>query len=824
MNHSVDASFRQRRQANIARRRRLLAQRVLGVLGVLLIVATGVSLYVFKSQLPVDDIDQDLQVSEGAVDLPADAPVYVPAIVDLAGDPMWINLGQQSGAASMVKTIDRPVDLVDDGISPRIEVLSDVMLNTSENFMTTIPSTQEDFAFFQAQRRVPSAPAEATNGDGLAPRSGTGPAQAAEAGQQAGEDDLDVELQPSAAQDSAAQSPSPAPPIAEGDDGEAGWGETIEGQDAALPAFKKTSVENNTSVASVSGEYERYEATHDTFVRIYGARGLDAVIIDAHFPAEDARLAATALKSVFGKDGVEPGYVVAMRGYRESRDTTMPALMQVSIYARDTYIGTLARTKDGGFASAADPWVRQDLFNYAGPSQELSTKRRYRLLDAIYSTATRNEVPSSVVGEAIMYLSRGQDLNAFADYDQRLVLVYSQTPRSKDDSSGRVLYVGIIGGDTRIDCFVYRQSDGQYSCVSGNDQVRSLLTANGMVTPVSGVLTSTFGPRKHPILGVVRVHKGVDWAAPVGTPVAAAFDGQIVFQGDGHGYGNVVRISHSGGRETRYAHLQRFAIADGQGKTVKAGDIIGYVGTTGLSTGPHLHFELYANGEAVDPLGIATAVVPPPVAAGTPAPPPVASSAADDAAVETLTDRIIHVESGGSARAKNSRSSATGLGQFINSTWIRMMKTYRPDLANSLSQAELLALRFDPTISREMVRNLAREGEAYLKARGHQITAGRLYLCHFLGMEGAHVVLAASGTSTLVDLLGSDVIRANPFLTGKTAGYVVDWAERKMNRKGYVPSTPSGSGSAVAVTQTSPEFEKYKQALASLVASMSETL
>ena len=111
------------------------------------------------------------------------------------------------------------------------------------------------------------------------------------------------------------------------------------------------------------------------------------------------------------------------------------------------------------------------------------------------------------------------------------------------------------------------------------------------------------------------------------------------------------------------------------------------------------------------------------------------------------------------------------------------MNTYRPDLARTLSTADLLALRYDATISREMVRNLAREGEAYLRARGHQITAGRLYLCHFLGMEGAHQVLSAPGSAQLSAVLGSAVIQANPFLTGKTASYVVDWAERKMGQK-----------------------------------------
>ncbi|TGU55137.1 M23 family metallopeptidase, partial [Mesorhizobium sp. M00.F.Ca.ET.186.01.1.1] len=108
---------------------------------------------------------------------------------------------------------------------------------------------------------------------------------------------------------------------------------------------------------------------------------------------------------------------------------------------------------------------------------------------------------------------------------------------------------------------------------------------------------------------------------------------------------------------------------------VKAGDVIGYIGTTGLSTGPHLHFELYQNGEAIDPLGTATTVATYETGnSGN-------SGNSGDVAVETLTERIVHVESGGSARAKNPNSSATGAGQFITKTWIRMMNTYRPDLA-----------------------------------------------------------------------------------------------------------------------------------------------
>ncbi|TIX77915.1 MAG: M23 family metallopeptidase, partial [Mesorhizobium sp.] len=396
-----------------------------------------------------------------------------------------------------------------------------------------------------------------------------------------------------------------------------------------------------------TSEYQRYKAIEDTFVKILNDRSLDSVALDAHFSAEDAKLGGEALKTLFNRESLEPGYVVAMRGFRPTRETTTMSLMQVSIYAKNVFVGTLTRNAAGVFVSGVDPWVREDLFNYSGAQAQGTHKRQYRLLDAIYSTAARNKVPTGVIGEAIMYLSRGQDLDAFASEEQRLVLIYSQRPRGKGETAGRVLYVGVQGAEKSLDCFVFQQTDGQFACVGGDDQVRSLTVTNGMVTPVNGVMTSTFGPRKHPILGTVRIHKGVDWAAPLGTPIAAAFDGEVVFQGDGGGYGNLVKISHGNGRETRYAHMQKFAVKGGVGAKVKAGDIIGYIGTTGLSTGPHLHFELYRNGEAIDPLGTVTAI------------------ATDDSAVETLTDRIVQVESGGSARAKNPLSSATGAGQFI---------------------------------------------------------------------------------------------------------------------------------------------------------------
>lgn len=802
MTHSIDTSFKLKKQARLAERRRKLWRWVLSSLAALAVVSIATGFYLTKDYWSFGDEDEELHPIESMEDVPPDASVYVPAIIDLAGDPMWITLAPDADTATKGHTVARPAELDGSGASPQIEILSDVMLSASEKFMTTIPSTQEDFAFFQAQRQTaPKASAAAPDDQQATPP----PAPAATDDQQG---DLENDLQPAPDESEVPAGPAPK---AGADDPEAGWGETVDQGEAALPAFKKTEIENNTTVATVTSEYQRFEATEDTFVKILNDRSLDSVVADAHFSADDAKLAGEALKTLFNRDGLEAGYVVAMRGFRPNRETTAMSLMQVSIYAKNVYVGTLTRNAAGAFVSGVDPWVREDLFNYSGTSDQGGPKRQYRLLDAIYSTAARNKVPTSVIGEAIMYLSRGQDLDAFASEDQRLVLIYSQTPRGQSEISGRVLYVGVQGTEKTLDCFVFQQSDGQFACVTGNDEVRSLTVTNGMVTPVAGVMTSTFGPRKHPILGTVRIHKGVDWAAPVGTPIMAAFDGEISFQGDGGGYGNLVKIAHANGRETRYAHMQKFAIASGVGTKVKAGDVIGYIGTTGLSTGPHLHFELYQNGEAIDPLGTVTAVA------------AYASGGSGDSAVETLTERIVHVESGGSARAKNPLSSATGAGQFITKTWIRMMNTYRPDLARTLSTADLLALRYDATLSREMVRNLAREGEAYLRARGHQITAGRLYLCHFLGMEGAAQVLAAPGSAQLSAVLGSAVIQANPFLTGKTTGYVIDWAERKMGQK--VTRLASDQGQQTTqIRQTSPEFEKYKQAVTALISSIQATL
>jgi len=115
-------------------------------------------------------------------------------------------------------------------------------------------------------------------------------------------------------------------------------------------------------------------------------------------------------------------------------------------------------------------------------------------------------------------------------------------------------------------------------------------------------VNSRFNPnRRHPVLNRIRAHKGVDYAAPTGTPVKAAGEGRVLFAGRRGGYGNVVELSHANGITTLYGHLSRFAKGVRAGKRVSQGDVIGYVGMTGLATGPHLHYEYRVRGVHKNP-------------------------------------------------------------------------------------------------------------------------------------------------------------------------------------------------------------------------------
>jgi murein DD-endopeptidase MepM/ murein hydrolase activator NlpD len=206
-------------------------------------------------------------------------------------------------------------------------------------------------------------------------------------------------------------------------------------------------------------------------------------------------------------------------------------------------------------------------------------------------------VPELQGREYVALLGRAIPLANGLSVDDRFDLIVLRNP---DGSLGQLAYAG-LDRIARADLELMKWTDGKHIIWVNADGAGG----DGSQTvrmPVQGRLTSGFGNRFHPILGYERFHDGVDLAAREGTPIVAAADGRVASAGWSGGYGRAVEIVHAGGLETRYGHMSR--IAAHAGELVHRGEVIGYVGSTGLSTGPHLHFEIMKNGRPVNPMSI----------------------------------------------------------------------------------------------------------------------------------------------------------------------------------------------------------------------------
>ncbi|WP_255405899.1 M23 family metallopeptidase [Novosphingobium sp. CF614] len=193
------------------------------------------------------------------------------------------------------------------------------------------------------------------------------------------------------------------------------------------------------------------------------------------------------------------------------------------------------------------------------------------------------------------YLSLEDDIGANDEFD--LVVAYKRSAKG-ERQVGDLLYAGVErDGKPRLQLLRWG-SDGQMFAAAGIGQPRSVAVGQ----PVAGYVTSTYGMRRHPILGYVRMHAGIDFGAAYGSPIYAVADGTVRYAGRHGGHGNYVRIEHAGGLGTGYGHMSRIVVSFGT--HVRAGQVIGYVGSTGLSTGPHLHFEAYRAGHAINPADI----------------------------------------------------------------------------------------------------------------------------------------------------------------------------------------------------------------------------
>ncbi|MEO6386867.1 MAG: M23 family metallopeptidase [Croceibacterium sp.] len=219
---------------------------------------------------------------------------------------------------------------------------------------------------------------------------------------------------------------------------------------------------------------------------------------------------------------------------------------------------------------------------------------------SLYRSARAAGAPASAVQQYLRALADEVDLdNAIASGDEFDLILEYKRAETGEVAPGKLLYAGLVRDGKPRKQLMRWGSDGRFFEASGVGEQRS-----GLLAPVaSRGITSSYGSRRHPILGYSRMHAGIDFRASYGQPIYAVTDGTVQFAGRHGGHGNFVKLAHAGGLGTGYAHLSRIAVRAGQ--HVNRGQVIGYVGSTGLSTGPHLHYEMYRNGVTVNPNSVA---------------------------------------------------------------------------------------------------------------------------------------------------------------------------------------------------------------------------
>lgn len=225
---------------------------------------------------------------------------------------------------------------------------------------------------------------------------------------------------------------------------------------------------------------------------------------------------------------------------------------------------------------------------------------RGRVGTSLYRSARSAGAPAKAIEAYLKVLatqvSVGRDIGADDEFD---IIIDYRRAETGEVETGELIYAGLArrqGKDLRMLAWT-QGGRQQWFEASGVGQSRQGLTA-----PVHGRMSSRFGMRRHPILGYTRMHAGNDYGAGYGSPIYAVTDGRVDYAGRRGGYGNYVRIQHGGGMGSGYGHMSR--IATRSGTAVRRGQVIGYVGNSGLSTGPHLHFEIYRNGRPIDPSSV----------------------------------------------------------------------------------------------------------------------------------------------------------------------------------------------------------------------------
>ena len=330
---------------------------------------------------------------------------------------------------------------------------------------------------------------------------------------------------------------------------------------------------------------------------------LEDLLLNAGVARNQARAIIAAFDTPKGKSPVAEGERVKLL-FVDLEGDGRAQVARLSTYHDDNLTSTIAMTDSGSYVqvshtdvavAAAKPKSADD------DEEDEPDDGRMKVYDSLYETALKQDIPKNTINDLIRIFSNDVDFQRPVTAGDSFEAFYEDSEEA--EGNNQLLYASIT---TRGETFYY------YRYQTPDDNAVDYYDANGRSTrkflvrqPIAaGRLTSGYGGRFHPILGYTRMHTGVDWAAPIGTPIFAAGTGTIIKAGRESGYGNRVEIQHANGYITTYNHMTGFARGITEGTRVKQGQVIGYLGMTGLATGPHLHYEVIVNGHFVDPMRV----------------------------------------------------------------------------------------------------------------------------------------------------------------------------------------------------------------------------